>query len=143
MVDMNQLKKDAQKRTIILPPLEFSPDGDKFAEGQATVEFLQPTFRPIQYEDRETKEKKEFLVIEVRLLENSDFNQRPGDYQLRTAARNSTLTDNLLQLSERHSGSLMGVRATIQTENYQHKRHGKTRAYRVTEIRPQPPKTTE
>lgn len=134
MVDLKKLANEATKREVIYPNLEFSPDGDKFAEGRAIVRFDQPMLRVVEYKDRETKESKEFLVILVTLEQPSDFGQLPGVYQLRTPAKSSTLTDGVLMLSQKHKDNLMGVRALIQTENYNHKKHGKTRAYRITEV---------
>lgn len=135
MVDIAELARKAQDRKTFYPALEFTPDGDKFAAGLATVRFREMGVSVVTNPKAKGDQPKEFLVIHVDLLQNSDFGQEPGIYQLQTAATNSSLTDGILQLWSQNNQNLEGVEAVIETYNYDHKVHGRTRGYRVTRVK--------
>lgn len=129
---MRELASKANERKTIYPALEFTPDGNKFAEGKALVQFRESAFNVVENPKATGNMPREFYVIHVDLLENSDFGQEPGVYQLQTAAANSSLTDGILKLWQQNNENLEGVKAIIETYCYVHKVHGKTRGYRVS-----------
>ena len=131
---MRELAAKANERKTIYPALEFTPDGDKFAEGSALVKFIESGFSVVANPKATGNMPKEFYVIHVQLLENSDFGQQPGTYQLQTAAGNSSLTDGILKVWQQNNENLEGVIAKITTNTYVHKVHGKTRGYTVVLI---------
>lgn len=135
MVDIQELAKKAQARKVIYPQLEFTPQGDKYAEGEALVLFKDIGFAVVNNPKAKGDMPKEFLAIHVDLLDDSDFGQSPGTYQLLTAATNSSLTDGILKLFKENNDNLQGVAARIETYNYVHPKHGKTRGYRVTRVK--------
>lgn len=140
MVDIRELANKAQDRKTYYPALEFTPNEDKFAEGHAEVRFREMTFNIVENPKAKKGQPNEFLVIHVDLLKNSDFGQTPGIYQLQTAAANSSLTDGILNLWNNNNENLEGVVADIETYVYNHKVHGKTRGYRVVQLKQ--PKTS-
>lgn len=133
MVDIKKLAQQAEKRKTIWPKLEFSPDGDKLAEGHAIVTFQG---NPTQVNNPKAAPgtPNEFLVAIVQLEQPSDFGQMPGTYQLVFAAANTALTDGILNAMSRHKNDLMGVRCDIEAYTYVHPKHGKTRGYRVNSL---------
>lgn len=134
MVDIKKLAQAAEKRKTIYPALEFSPGDDKHAEGSAIVRFL-GALVPVENPKAKPGQSKEFLTVNVELLHDSDFGQRAGTYQLRTAATNTSLTDGILKIMNDHGGDLMDCVAEITTYNYNHPQHGRTRGYRVREVK--------
>lgn len=135
MVDMKKLAQKAEERKTYDPALEFTPDGNKFAEGHARVRFLDIGFSVTKNPKPKTGQPSEFLTIRCELLVASDFGQQPGRYQLQTAAANSSLTDGILKLWTANGEHLDGITADIETYNYVHKTHGKTRGYRVNLVK--------
>lgn len=131
MVDLEKLAQKAQERKQFYPALEFTPDGDKFAEGHATVRFRESGPMVVENPKAKGDQPREFLVIHVDLLQNSDFGQTPGVYQLQMAATNSSLTDGILKIWADNNRNLEGVVVDIEAYTYVHKQHGKTRGYRV------------
>lgn len=135
---MRELAKTANERKTIYPALEFTPNGDKTAEGFAFVKFRENGFSVVTNPKATGDMPREFYVIHVHLLRNSDFGQQPGIYQLQTAAANSALTDGILKIWQRNNENLKDVMVSIETYNYVHTKHGKTRGYRVEQIKALP-----
>lgn len=133
--EMRRLAQKANERKEILPTLEFTPDGDKHAEGKALVRFVESGFTTVVNKKAKPGQPSEFYTVNVELLENSDFGQAPGRYQLLTAKSNSTLTDGILKVWQQRNENLEGAVVAIETYNYDHRLHGKTRGYRVARLK--------
>lgn len=133
-MDIEALAKKAQDRKTIYPALDFSPNGNKTAEGRAVVRFREIGLNPVKNPKAKKGQPEEFLVTHVDLLEASDFGQQPGIYQLQTAATNSSLTDGILKVWMQRNRNLEGAVVAIETYNYMHPKYGQTRGYRVSPI---------
>lgn len=134
MVDINALAKKAQERKEIFPAVEFSPNGDAKAEGCVYCKFKDVTFTVATNPKPMKGQPADFLTVHVEIVRPTDFGQMPGTYQLQMPATNSLLTDGVMKLWTKNYESLQDVFAKISTYNYNHKKYGLTRGYRVEQI---------
>jgi hypothetical protein len=118
------LVAEARDRPSIYPKLEF---GDKSAEGDWDIEFLEDSPREFVYDDKFSGGLSQAFAINV--LHNGEYRSI-----ISKAAPNVSLTMALAKLASDCGGKLRGVRARIQKRCYEHKQFGPTSGYTIVPL---------